>query len=291
MTQDFMTSTLVAADMVADAPVYARSGFLDVRVATSQAEIKAAQALRYKIFYGEMGAVPDRRSRRERRDIDSYDAICDHLLVIDHSDPTRPEVVGTYRLLRQVTAQQHSGFYSAGEYDLTPILSATFQKRIGEGKQLLELGRSCVSKEHRTAATITLLWQGIASYLHQHSIGYMFGCASFAGTTPSDHAMALSYLYHNHLVPDDLGVSALPERFVDMNMLAPDTFDRKLALRALPPLIKGYLRLGCFVGNGAVVDPQFNTTDVFILLPVERITRRYSAKLFTTSADDAPQLH
>lgn len=284
MTDAFLTSTLVAADMLADAPIYARAGTLDVRVATSQAEVEAAQALRYKIFYGEMGAKPDLRSSAQRRDIDDYDAICDHLLVIDHSEPDRPEVVGTYRLLRQVTAQQHSGFYSASEYDLTPILSTTFQARIGEGKQLLELGRSCVSKEHRTASTITLLWQGIASYLGQHSIGYMFGCASFPGTNPQDHAVALSYLYHNHLVPHDLFVSALPERFVDMNMLSADSFDRKLALRALPPLIKGYLRLGCFVGNGAVVDPQFNTTDVFILLPVERITRRYSAKLFAEPA-------
>ncbi|MEM9288154.1 MAG: GNAT family N-acyltransferase [Pseudomonadota bacterium] len=278
-----LSPTVVSADMLTDAPVYARSGALDVRVAASQAEVDAAQALRYQIFYGEMGAEPDQRSLAERRDIDDYDAICDHLLVIDHSTPHSPEVVGTYRLLRQITAQQHSGFYSATEYDLDPILSTTFQERIGEGKQLLELGRSCVAKEHRTAATITLLWQGIASYLRQHSIGYMFGCASFAGTDPSAHALALSYLYHNHLVPNDLGVTALPNRFVDMNMVSADKLDRKLAQRALPPLIKGYLRLGCYVGNGAVVDPQFNTTDVFILLPVERITRRYSSKFVETA--------
>jgi putative hemolysin len=291
MSTDFLTSTLVAADMLADAPVYARAGTLDVRVATSQAEITAAQALRYKIFYGEMGARPDPVSQAAMRDIDAYDAICDHLLVIDHSVPDAPEVVGTYRLLRQVTAQQHSGFYSQSEYDLTPILSATFQARIGEGKQLLELGRSCVDKDYRTAATITLLWQGIASYLHQHSIGYMFGCASFAGTEPSAHALALSYLYHSHLVPNDLSVSALPDRFVDMNMVPRETLDTKLALRALPPLIKGYLRLGCYVGNGAVVDPQFNTTDVFILLPVERITKRYSTKFVETGARAVMNLH
>lgn len=290
MSTDFLNSTLVAADMVADALVYARAGTLDVRVATSQAEITAAQALRYKIFYGEMGATPDAASQAARRDIDAYDAICDHLLVIDHSTPDAPEVVGTYRLLRQVTAQQHSGFYSQSEYDLTPILSATFQDRIGKGKQLLELGRSCVDKDHRSAATITLLWQGIASYLHQHSIGYMFGCASFTGTAPSDHAAALSYLYHNHLVPQDLCVSALPERFVDMNMIAKDELDGKMGLRGLPPLIKGYLRLGCYVGNGAVVDPQFNTTDVFILLPVERITKRYSTK-FVDYGAKAVNLH
>lgn len=276
--------------MLADAQIYARAGTLDVRVATSQAEITAAQALRYKIFYGEMGAVPDHASKQARRDIDAYDAICDHLLVIDHSVPDAPEVVGTYRLLRQITAQQHSGFYSQSEYDLTPILSTPFQSQIGQGKQLLELGRSCVDVSHRSAATITLLWQGIASYLHQHSIGYMFGCASFAGTDPSAHATALSYLYHTHLVPPDLCVSALPDRFVDMNMMPADALDKKLGLRGLPPLIKGYLRLGCYVGNGAVVDPQFNTTDVFILLPVERITKRYSTK-FVDADDAAKGLH
>jgi len=284
MSTDVIKSTLAAADLLADATIYARAGTLDVRLATSQAEIEAAQALRYKIFYGEMGAIADMRSRQARRDIDAYDAICDHLLVIDHSIADAPEVVGTYRLLRQVTAQQHSGFYSQGEYDLSPLLSATFQERIGKGKQLLELGRSCVHKDHRTAATITLLWQGIASYLHQHSIEYMFGCASFPGTDPRAHAVALSYLQHFHLVPPDLYVSALPERFVDMDMVPAQQLDRKIAMRALPPLIKGYLRLGCFVGNGAVVDPQFNTTDVFILLPVERITKRYSAKFVDTSA-------
>lgn len=286
----FLKSTLIAADMMADAQIYARAGKLDVRVATSQAEITAAQALRYKIFYGEMGAEPDAASKEAKRDIDAYDAICDHLLVIDHSVPDVPEVVGTYRLLRQITAQQHSGFYSQSEYDLTPILSTPFQNQIGQGKQLLELGRSCVDKNHRSAATITLLWQGIASYLHQHSIGYMFGCASFKGTDPSRHAAALSYLYHNHLVPPDLSVSALPDRFVDMNMMPAGAPDKKLGLRGLPPLIKGYLRLGCYVGNGAVVDPQFNTTDVFILLPVERITKRYSTK-FVEADDAAKGLH
>ncbi|MEM6683567.1 MAG: GNAT family N-acyltransferase [Pseudomonadota bacterium] len=283
MASQFLRST-IAVDVLTDAPVYARSGVLDVRVATSQAEVEAAQALRYQIFYGEMGARPDAWSQALQRDIDAYDAICDHLLVLDHSVPDAPEVVGTYRLLRQVTAQQHRGFYSQSEYDLKPILSAAFQSKLGDGKQLLELGRSCVHKRHRSAATITLLWQGIASYLHQHSIGYMFGCASFPGTDPSAHRVALSYLHHHHQVPPDLHVCALPDRFVDMNMIASEALDVKLARRALPPLIKGYLRLGCYVGHGAVVDPQFNTTDVFILLPVERITKRYSSKFVEAGA-------
>jgi len=284
-------STVVAAQTLANAPFYAKKGSLDVRVASSEEEIAAAQALRYKIFYGEMNAVPDTRALRERRDIDDYDAICDHLLVIDHDPLGGPQVVGTYRLLRQVVAQQHRGFYSSSEYDLTPLFSTTFQQRIGEGRQLLELGRSCVAREYRTTATINLLWRGIASYLHQHHIGYMFGCASLHGTDPAAHAVPLSYLYHEHLVPEDLYVRALPDRHEDMNRLPADSFDNREALRALPPLIKGYLRLGCFVGDGAVVDAQFNTTDVFILLPVERITRRYSSHFeLERLANDTTQL-
>lgn len=271
-------STVVAAQTLANAPFYAKNGSLDVRLASSEEEIIAAQVLRYKIFYEEMGAIPDTRMLREKRDFDDYDFICDHLLVIDHDKPGGPEVVGTYRLLRQLVAQTHKGFYSASEYDLSPLLSATFQQKIGEGRQLLELGRSCVHKDYRTTQTINLLWRGIASYLQQHHIGYMFGCGSFPGTDPTRHAVALSYLYHEHLVPDDLYVRALPQRFEEMHQLPKDGFDNREALRVLPPLIKGYLRLGCFIGDGAVIDAQFNTTDVFILLPVERITKRYSER-------------
>ena len=155
-------------------------------------------------------------------------------------------------------------------------MTQTFQQQIGEGRQLLELGRSCVHENYRTTQTINLLWRGIASYLHQHHIGYMFGCASFAGTDPQAHAVPLSYLYHEHLVPDDLYVKAVPSRYERMNFMDKDSYDSRSALRALPPLIKGYLRLGCFVGDGVVIDAQFNTSDVFILLPVERITKRYS---------------
>ena len=282
-------STVVAAQTLADAPFYAKNGSLDVRLASSEEEIHATQALRFKIFYEEMGAVPETRVLKEKRDFDDYDYICDHLLVIDHDRPGGPEVIGTYRLLRQLVAQTHKGFYSAGEYDLSPLMTQTFQQQIGEGRQLLELGRSCVHKDYRTTQTINLLWRGIASYLHQHHIGYMFGCASFPGTNPEDHALPLSYLYHEHLVPDDLYVKAVPDRFMKMNFLDKDSYDRRTALRALPPLIKGYLRLGCFVGDGVVIDAQFNTSDVFILLPVERITKRYSHRYsIEQTANDTP---
>ena len=267
---------VAAAQAMAGAPSYIRQDNLEVRLARSFKEIKAAQRLRYQIFYGEMAAKPDWRMRMTKRDIDAYDPYCDHLLVIDHDKPKRKQIVGTYRLLRQEVSERHGGFYSAGEFDISALMTKQFQAEMGEGRQLLELGRSCVHKDYRANATINMLWKGIAEYLKEHNIGYMFGCASFPGVTPSAFKEAFAYLYHNHRVPVDFPVRALPNQFVEMNTCHADEVDAKSARKALPPLIKGYLRLGCFIGDGAVVDWQFGTTDVFILLPVERIAARYS---------------
>jgi putative hemolysin len=261
-------STAVAAHVLAAHPHIHRHGQLDVRVATSEEEIAAAQSLRYRIFYDEMGARPTAAVEAAGRDIDDYDSICDHLLVIDHGDDGRPHVVGTYRLLRQVVASMHRGFYSAGEYDLAPLIRTS-----AAGGQLLELGRSCVAAAYRNNTTITLLWRGIASYLATHGIGYMFGCASLHGTDPALHAAELSYLHHHHLAPPELRARALDH--VPMDRLPAGSYDPRAAQRALPPLVKGYLRVGAMIGDGAFVDAQFNTVDVFVVMPVERITRRY----------------
>lgn len=269
---------VAAAQAMAGAPSYVRQGSIEVRLARSFKEIKIAQKLRYKIFYEEMHAKPDWRMRMTKRDIDQYDVFCDHLLVLDHDRPKGKRIVGTYRLLRQEVAMAHDGFYSSGEYDLSAMLTADFREQIGEGRQLLELGRSCVHKDYRANATINMLWKGIAEYLKDNNIAYMFGCASFEGTDPSEFKEALAYLYHNHMVPDDFKVRALDSQYVEMNTMAADEIDVRQARRALPPLIKGYLRIGCFIGDGAVVDHQFGTTDVFILLPVEKIAQRYSKK-------------
>jgi len=263
-------STALAAELLAAQPFIHRQGRLDVRIAGSEAEIAAAQALRYRIFYGEMGAKPTPEMERLQRDIDAYDPVCDHLLVIDHGADGSPQVVGTYRLLRQVVAEQHNGFYSAGEYDLGPLIETARQ-----GGQLLELGRSCVSPAYRNSATISLLWRGIASYLHAHSIGYLFGCGSLPGTDPEAHAVLLSYLAHHHMAPSHLRARALPEHYVPMDRIARGAYDPRAAARALPPLLKGYLRVGAMVGDGAFVDRQFNTVDVFVVMPVAAITRRY----------------
>ena len=258
-------------------PVLAVSGGLEVRIAESEAEIEAAQHLRYRVFYEEMSAVPTPEMRKERRDFDKYDAFCDHLLVIDRNmrnEQGEPAVVGTYRLLRGEVAALNGGFYTSSEFDLSPTL-----KRYPPGTRFLELGRSCVLKSHRTrASTMQLLWRGNQLYIERFRIEVMFGCASFPGTDPDAHALPLSYLHHFHRAPEGYRIRARPELYVEMNRMAQDAIDIKEALRALPTLIKGYVRIGAFIGDGAVIDRQFGTTDVLIYFPVSRIDERWRSK-------------
>ncbi len=245
-----------------------RVGNLGVRLAASQAEVDAVQALRFRIFFTEMGAAPDPVAAARRRDYDEFDAVADHLLVIDHAVGAGPEgVVGTYRLIQPEAAARVGRFYSAGEYDIAPIQS--FPGRI------LELGRSCVDGAYRGRAAMQLLWRGIAAYVFQHRIDLMFGCASLPGTDPDALAQELTYLYDNHLAPPALRPRALPCRLVEMRRLRSRDIDPKRAIGLLPPLIKGYLRLGGFVGDGAVIDPQFNTTDVAVVVKTDLVTDKY----------------
>jgi len=256
-------------------PVLGRIGSLEVRLATTAKEIRQAQRLRFKVFYEEMSAAPSGASLISRRDVDEYDWICDHILVLDHDvkpkrfRPTKPKVVGTYRLLRQDIAERHGGFYTRGEYDIAPLLKAHPRLRF------LELGRSCVLKPHRNKRTVELLWHGIWTYVLHHRIDVMMGCASLEGTDPQDLALPLSFLHHYAAAPVEWQARALPERFTAMDILPKETIDPKAALHALPPLIKGYLRLGATFGTGAVIDRQFGTTDVLVILPVSSINPRY----------------
>jgi putative hemolysin len=255
-----------------------RHGRLEVRLARSAADVVAAQLLRYRVFYEEMAAQPTPEMAAARRDFDVYDDICDHLLVIDH-DEDEQRVVGTYRLIRRQAAARIGHFYSADEYDIAPLLAYA-----GE---ILELGRSCVAEGYRTRAAMQLLWQGIAAYVFAHRIGLMFGCASLPGTDIDGLALPLSYLYHHHLAPPELRPRALPDRHVDMARMAKAAIDSKAAMASLPPLIKGYLRLGGFVGDGAVIDRQFGTTDVCIIVKTDQVTEKYYQH-YERTAREAP---
>ncbi len=258
-------------------PVLAVSRDLEVRLAETDEEVEAAQRLRYRVFYEEMSALPTPEMRAARRDFDHFDAVCDHILVVDRAQQDalgQPIVVGTYRLMRDAEAAKVGGFYTANEYDIAPMLAS-----LPEGTRFLELGRSCILKAYRTKpVTMQLLWRGVMAYVARFDIDLMFGCASLAGTDPAALALQLSYLHHFHALPPDVRVRAQPHLFVDMNLMPKDAIDPREALRSLPPLIKGYARAGALIGEGAVIDQQFGTTDVFIYLPVAKIDTRYRSR-------------
>ncbi len=256
--------------------VLASKSGLVARLAGSAEDVAAAQRLRHRVFV-EKGQTQT-GSNTAGHDADPFDAVCDHLLVVkagahgpDACALADGDLVGTYRLLRQSTTAEPQGFYSAGEYDIAPLLHRK------QGLSFLELGRSCVRADMRSEPVAELLWQGIWNYVRNHRIDVMMGCASFDGTDPESHAEALSYLAHKASAPDDWRVRARPERYVDMKRKPLESIDERRALRALPPLIRGYVKLGCHVGEGAVIDRDFNTTDVLIVLPVAAIKPRYFA--------------
>jgi putative hemolysin len=243
-------------------------GDLMVRLASSKEDIEAAQALRWQIFYEEGDAKPTDEMARLGRDFDVFDEVCDHLLVVDRSLGDGPKsVVGTYRLIRRPAAARRGGFYSRSEYEIDRLVAWP--------GNVLELGRSCVSAPYRGRPLMQLLWRGIAAYVFKHDVELMFGCASMPGVNPDALALPLSYLHHNHLAPDSLRVRALPDLYVNMNRMPADQINLRDALAELPPLIKGYMRLGGCVGDGAVIDHQFGTTDVFVIVKTDQVTDKY----------------
>jgi len=252
-----------------------RAGSLEVKLAKKAHEVRSAQRLRYNVFYKEMSAIPAAATLLARRDVDAFDTICDHMNVVDHEWPrlvfgfSRPRVVGTYRLLRQEIAERHGGFYTQSEFDVGALIARQPKLRF------LELGRSCVLPPYRNKRTVELLWHGISNYVAQHNVDVLIGCASLEGTNPDKLATQLSFLHHFARAPEHWRASALPSRYVEMNRMPKEAIDAKTALRELPPLVKGYLRLGAYIGDGAVVDHQFGTTDVLIVLPMRNVTARY----------------
>lgn len=262
-------------------------GSLEVRLARDARELREAQRLRFRVFYEEMSAIPNPVSALLRRDSDRFDRICHHLVVLDHDHRASlaigaaPKVVGTYRMLRQEVADECFGFYTMNEFDISPLLACHREMRF------LELGRSCVLASHRDKRTLELLWRGIHAYVRRHRIDVMIGCASLEGTRPAALAEPLSFLHHYASCPAGWEVRAQAERYVPMNILPKSKIDVKSALRSLPPLIKGYLRLGARFGDGAVIDRQFGTTDVFVLLRMSDIAERYVERFASSATGEA----
>ena len=245
-----------------------KSADFEIRLAASQADLRAAQRLRYQVFIEELGgdgAMVDHEAQLER---DEYDPYYDHLLLIDKAREGQP-VVGVYRVLRDDQAKALGRFYCENEYDLTRLKQS--------GKRLLELGRSCIHRDYRGGTGMMRLWNGLADYVAEHGIEILFGVASFYGTDVAALAHPLSNLHANHLAPENLRVRAVSAHFQAMDLLPMAEIDPKAAKRATPPLIKAYLRLGGFVGEGAFVDHAFNTTDVCLIMDIASMSQRHKA--------------
>jgi putative hemolysin len=244
-------------------------GRFEIRVTRDRADIEAAQRLRYHVFYEEMAAEPTDEMRAVGRDMDGFDPICDHLLVLDYERPAGEQIVGTYRMLLRPDAEAHGRFYSESEYDI-----ASFVAGFGD-HNAAEIGRSCVHADYRNQRIVELLWRGLAHYYRDNNVERIFGCASFPGTDPEALALPLSYLYHFHLAPPAFRVRALPDLHVPMDRIAKDDISARSAIRQVPALIRAYLRLGGVCGDGAVIDHQFGTTDVFMVLAMENVPEKY----------------
>ncbi|MEM9578376.1 MAG: GNAT family N-acyltransferase [Pseudomonadota bacterium] len=246
----------------------AQSPSFEVKLARSKAELKAAQRLRYEVFVEELGGGGALVDHDNRLETDRFDPFFDHLILTDLSCG---DVVGVYRLMRQDQAVAAGRFYSAGEYDLSPLLRS--------GRSLLELGRSCLHKDYRGGMAMFHLWNGVATYVAEHDIDILFGVASFHGTDPTALAEPLSLLHHRHLAPPGLRVRAQAEAFQRMDLIPEAQLDRRAAMLKIPALIKAYLRLGGFVGEGAFIDHPFNTTDVCLILDTAHMNQR-QARLY-----------
>jgi putative hemolysin len=256
--------------------VLERLGPFELRLSSSEKELKKIQRLRYKVFYKEGDAIADRLSTILRRDMCPFDAVCNHLYVVDTEAKSKrgfkkPKVVGTYRLLRGEVAARHSGFYSQSEFDLTSIIARHPETRV------LELGRSCVHPDYRAKRVIELLWRGLWLYAKHHRIDVMIGCASLPTTDAEKAAGPLEILRRNASLPADWQVTPLPGRQANITSLANMPLDDRQTLASLPPLLKAYLRVGARFSNGAVVDRQFGTIDVFAVMLMSEIDKRYLA--------------
>ncbi len=237
-----------------------------VKIADTPEEKEQALKLRYVMFYEHSKAVPDEKTLERQMDEDRFDEIADHLIVTDRNR-TENQIIGTYRLMRRESVEKAGGFYSSTEYDISKLLD--------QDATLLELGRSCVLPEYRTRMVMYLLWQGISDYIASQKIDMLFGCASFESTDLEKNAESLSYLHHYHLAPPELRSRTLDKYYVDMNIMPKEEINPRRAFLNLPALIKGYLRLGGVVGDGAFFDHQLDTTDIFILVRFADIEEKY----------------
>ena len=259
-------------DLAGLGPTLARSGTLEARLATTKKDVRKAQKLRYRVFFEEGGATPDTTARLVRRDVCRFDRVSDHLIVIDNAEAHRdgtPRVVGVYRLLRQDVAERYFGFYSACEFDVETLVARCPEMRF------LEVGRACIAPTHRGRHVLELLWRGLWAYARHHRIDAMIGCASLPGADASVHAAAIRTLASGGGEAAWRVAPRVDQTNAGYECGGADLADPRSLLRVLPPLVKGYWRLGATFSPTPVVDPSFNTTDLFVVMPLREIEARY----------------
>ena len=245
----------------------------DVKLAESRSEIKLAQKLRYKVFFSERIHSPILNIGNFRRDSDKFDNYADHIIVkFRKSKFSKTKVIGTYRLLKQSVAEKKSGFYSCDEFNLDNLLNSKIYKN------MLELSRSCISQKFRNKNVLKLMWNEIYRYINRNNIDALFGTASFLDTNINKIEDQLIYLNNNHKMSDNIKVNALANYKVKVDYEKQIDINLKL-ISKLPTLIKAYLKFNASIGEGAVVDNRFKTTDVFVFLPIEEINKDYVNKI------------
>tara|TARA_B100001093_G_scaffold449925_1_gene456395 strand:- start:557 stop:1366 length:810 start_codon:yes stop_codon:yes gene_type:complete len=244
-----------------------------IKLADTKSELKKAQALRYSVFYKEKKAKPTFPKKIMRLDYDKIDKFADHLIVIDKNRRgIKNKIVGTYRLIRGDIALHFGGFYTSSEFDLTNILN------LYNHAQILELGRSCVHKDYRNGIIMKLLWGAISEYIKLYDINILLGCASFPGIDILRFSKELSYLKSNFSLPDEMSVQSLVKiNYPIYNKKNTRESDLRTFAK-LPPLIKGYLRVGGRISDSLFVDYDFNTIDLCIIVQTENIDEKYKKK-------------
>ncbi len=237
-----------------------------VRVTQRSEDILQAQRLRYEVYYTET-----MRSNVEELDVDPFDEVCEHLVV---EETSTGKIVGTYRLISREAAEYCGKFYSQSEFNLERLLQSN--------ARILELGRACVHANYRTQGVIRLLWKGLLSHTNRHRIKYLFGCASFPGLDASIYQHGFSYLHYARTAPEHICPKVLPKGALNVAILPPEEVHVTRAWSEIPSLLRGYLQVGGWVGQGVFQDDEFRCFDMCVVVNVEQlILGDYGLRLVT----------
>lgn len=242
-----------------------------IKLAETKSELKQAQALRYSVFYKEKKAKPTFTKKIIKLDYDKIDKYADHLIVLDKKNK-KNKIVGTYRLIRGDVAKLFGGYYSSSEFNLINITNNY------KDKHILELGRSCVHQDYRNGSIMNLLWKAIAEYVKLYDIKILLGCASFSGIEPTKYSDELSYLRQNFCLPEHLSVESFDKNIYPVYKLKENNSNQLRIFAKLPPLLKGYLRIGGKVSHNFYVDHNFNTIDLCVVVNTSDIDEKYRKK-------------